>query len=529
MSEPLRIDYVSPLPPVRSGIADYSLDLLPALSERCDVRLIHLPGQAVDDSVAERWPLVPASETGSEGRLPVYHMGNNRYHEAILDLARERPGILTLHDIVLHHLTSELTLADGVPEPYREALARDHGWIGVAVGRARNWGEVGSAALFLLHAHRSLLRRQRGVLVHSEWAATLLREECAGLGVRAVPMGVPLSPAVEAGSGRDFRERYGLPLDRPLLGSFGFQTPIKRTSRVIEALARPELATAHLLVAGEVSGLDLEAEATEHGVRDRVHLAGFLPFEDFEAGIAACDLCLNLRYPTAGETSASLLRVLAVGRPVIVSEFAQFAEMPDEIAVKVPLGEEEVTTLARTVGELLAEPERLEEMGRAAREHVRTEHDPEKAAEAVVAGCLALREREPAPETQHTVPPPTTLSWRRLPGRIEIEGAELPWVEGERRRLRVKLTNDSFASWLASENNPGGVVVEFQWRRREDAEPLYTTWFQLPADLHPGENRTFEVETRRPLDAGSLVLEPHLKGGAGLRALNGPVWECSFE
>ena len=47
----IRLDYVSPLPPVRSGIADYSVDLLPHLAERADVRLIRLPGQPVAPEV----------------------------------------------------------------------------------------------------------------------------------------------------------------------------------------------------------------------------------------------------------------------------------------------------------------------------------------------------------------------------------------------------------------------------------------------------------------------------------------------
>ena len=72
---------------------------------------------------------------------------------------------------------------------------------------------------------------------------------------------------------------------------------------------------------------------------------GFLDYRDFEAAIGACDLCTNLRYPTAGETSASLLRVLALGRPVVVSDYAQMAELPDEVVVKAPLGEDEVEAL----------------------------------------------------------------------------------------------------------------------------------------------------------------------------------------
>src|SRR5690606_7979774 len=147
---------------------------------------------------------------------------------------------------------------------------------------------------------------------HSAWAAAELAEEDPELAVRAVPMGIPLPPAADEAAGRAFRERLGGPPGAPLLGSFGFQTPIKRTEAVIRALAAPGLETVHLVVAGELSPyVFYEREAREAGVAERVHLTGFLPYAELEAAIAASDLALNLRYPTAGETSASLLRVLA--------------------------------------------------------------------------------------------------------------------------------------------------------------------------------------------------------------------------
>ena len=194
--------------------------------------------------------------------------------------------------------------------------------------------------MFSLAGHRTLLRRQRGVLVHNRWAADRVVEECGDLAIRVMPMGVPLPPRPDPAARRAFRERLGVAAETPLLGSFGFQTPIKRTLVAVRALARPELAGAHLVVAGEVSPiLDLEGEAAAAGVADRLHVTGFLDPDEFQAAIAACDLCLNLRYPTAGETSASLLRVLAQGRPAVVSDYAQFRELPDEVTVKVPLGE----------------------------------------------------------------------------------------------------------------------------------------------------------------------------------------------
>jgi glycosyltransferase involved in cell wall biosynthesis len=515
---------------VRSGIADYSVDLLPHLAQRADVRLIHLPGQPVAPEIAQAWPLAPASETGKDGRLPLYQMGNNRYHEGVMDLALAIPGVLTLHDVVLHHLLLDVTLGRGEFYSYKERLTCDHGWIGEAAALAKRWNAYGDAPVFSLPAHRDLLRRQRGVLVHSEWAAALVREEDPAIRVRAIAMGVPLPPAADLEAGRLLRRRFGLPEDRPVLGSFGFQTPIKRTDVAIRALAHPGLEHTHLLIVGEASkGLDLEGEARRAGVADRVHVLGFLPFEDFGAAIAAVDLCLNLRYPTAGETSASLLRVLAAGRPAIVSDYAQFADLPREVVIRVPLGgEEEPGELAGLLRGLLASPERLRAMGEAAREHVRVRHDPARSAEAVVEACREWRELPPPGAARPEVPRPSSLAWGKLDGDLEVEGADLPWPEGERRRLRIRLRNRGFARWVAGEKGPGGVAVVVKLFTDEELTDNLLDdkpWLPLPRDLEPGEEIEMETEVRRPPGYAHLWIEPHLFGGLGLSKIGGPRWE----
>ena len=185
-----------------------------------------------------------------------------------------------------------------------------------------------------------------------------------------------------------------------MLGSFGFQTPMKRTHVAIAALAGRELGDVHLLVAGEVSPTRLESLAREPASPTRARHR--LPRRAaLEAAIAAADLCLNLRYPTAGETSASLLRLLAVGRPAVVSDYAQFADLPATASSQVPVGDGEDRGDRRDRGARAARRTRSawQRWAGRAREHVRREHDPARAAARSSPRATSWRaaRREPAP------------------------------------------------------------------------------------------------------------------------------------
>ena len=531
----LHLDFLSPLPPVRSGISDYSVELLPHLRQRCDVRVVQLPDQPLDPDIEARFAPVPFARLGEGGRLPLYQMGNNRYHEGVREAALRLPGVLTLHDVVLHHLLLDQTIGHGQWEPYAAELRRDHGWVGAAVAGGARWGLHGQAAQFALFANRSLLRRQRGVVVHSDWAAGTLAEQDPELRVRVVPMAIPLPPAADAAAGRAFRARHGLPAG-PLLGSFGFQTPIKRTATAVRALARPELRDAHLLIVGEVApALELDREAAELGVAERVHVFGYLPFVEFTAAIAACDLCLNLRYPSAGETSASLLRVLAMGRPCVVSDYAQFAELPDAIVARVPLGDRdgvgEVAAFATIAAALLADPARRAAMGESARQHVRRENDPDHAAGRLLEVCAELATAAPLPERDLTVPPSSSLVASQLAARLEVSGAEAPWPAGERRRLRLRLRNTGAARLLSAAHRDGGVAIQVSLLDGRGRDLLAgRPWLPVTRDLDPGASFDSELVVRRPPGGARLRVEPRVTGRDGLEVdwEGGAAWDSAL-
>ena len=111
----MKVAYYSPMPPSRSGIADYSALLLPELEKRIDV-VVARPG---------RFRKPPAAD------VALYHVGNDaEAHGWIVEALRARPGVVVLHDFVLHHLVVGLTFSRGDAAGYLAAMERDHGLVG---------------------------------------------------------------------------------------------------------------------------------------------------------------------------------------------------------------------------------------------------------------------------------------------------------------------------------------------------------------------------------------------------------------
>ena len=107
----MKVAYYSPLPPERSGIADYSALLLPVL------------GRLVDVEVVRRGRTRPVAAD-----VALYHIGNDpEAHGWIVDALCRRPGVVVLHDFVLHHLVAGLTLGRKDGRAYLAALERDAG------------------------------------------------------------------------------------------------------------------------------------------------------------------------------------------------------------------------------------------------------------------------------------------------------------------------------------------------------------------------------------------------------------------
>lgn len=352
----MRVALVSPMPPSRSGIADYSAALAAALGELVDLKVIAEAPQRWDPRAFD---------------VILYQLGNNPWHAFAYRMALEHPGVVVMHEANLHHLVADLTIRRGDWEGYLRELEYEAGPEAAAYGRRVRAREVGPDydGVPML---RRVLEASRAVVVHSRFVADKIRQAGFRGPVARIPHGAWLPEADRM----RYRTRLGLDETTPLVGIFGFLKPYKRIPECLRALARLvrlEPRVRMILVGEPHPDLPLPPLIRRLGLSEHVRVLGFMPVEDFTGYLAACDIVLNLRYPTVGETSGSLLRALGLGKAVLVSELGAFAELPDEICVKVPveLGEEDL--IFEYLNLLVARPEVARALGARARAWVEKE------------------------------------------------------------------------------------------------------------------------------------------------------------
>ena len=360
----MKVAYYSPLPPSRSGIADYSALLLPALEERLDL-VIARPG---------RFRRAPKAD------VALYHVGNDaEAHGWIVDALRRRPGIVVLHEFVLHHLVVGLTFARGDAAGYLAAMEREAGLVGRLLGYA-----VLDNKLPPLWETRpedfplagEVLDRATGLIVHSRYVERRAREAGYGGPIRRIPHPAWPVPAIEPAAVEG----------GPVFGCFGHLNEAKRVPELLKAFdalraRRPE---ATLLLVGGASSRLQRLE-----LPDGVHREEYVPEERLWALMAACDAVVGLRSPTMGETSGTTIRALALGKPLVVSDVGWFAELPHDVAFKVPVDEREVDRITAALEALSGEQVRST-MSAAALGLVEREHRLDKVAEQYAAAVEEL-------------------------------------------------------------------------------------------------------------------------------------------
>ena len=352
----MRVAYFSPLPPSRSGIADYSEALIESLKPLAEVEAFSGKDQAFDPSRFD---------------LALYHLGNNVHHDFVYETALRHPGVVVLHESNLHHLIAAVTIKRGDWDGYVRECEYEGGAAAREFAERVRKLETGPDYEGVAMTRR-LLERARGVVVHSRFMLEETRRAGYAGPVAVIPHGAWIPPADR----HAYRHKLGLDEITPLVGIFGYLKPYKRIAESLRAFRRLlRLApNVKMILVGEPhADFPVEAMIRSMGLSASVRILGFAPIDEFVGYLGACDVVLNLRYPTVGESSGTLLRALGLGKAVLVSDVGSFQEFPDDVCLKVPVGAGEEDLIFEYLNLLVSRPEVARALGERARDHVARE------------------------------------------------------------------------------------------------------------------------------------------------------------
>lgn len=384
----MKIAYFSPLNPLKSGISDYSEELLPHLARHVELELFVDGFTPSNERMRELFPVHDYAASPSRLRLLdefdalVYHMGNDhRYHAGILRVMRERPGIVVLHDFALQDFFLGLSRERGDARVYLDEVAACHG---VEAHReaeealARGGAPAALAAPTEFPLNERIIAEAEGVVVHSEWCRSRIARRAPGLPVAHVPMPVVFEED-EPGATHTPSREGGV---RTSIANFGLVTPGKGIEMALSALAELKAThDFHYTLVGETNAyFDVRELVRRYRMEDRVTITERVALAEFERQIRSTDIALNIRERTVGETSASLCRVMAAGVAAIVSNVGWYSELPDSVVVKIDDDEHAERMLAAFLARLIEDLPLRERIGANARAYVRANHRVENSA-----------------------------------------------------------------------------------------------------------------------------------------------------
>jgi glycosyltransferase involved in cell wall biosynthesis len=335
-----KLALITPWPDERTGIADYAYDLALGIA-KADIE-VHVFTDSLDR------PAVPTNIcVQSLNKFPgssdfdhvVYQMGNcSDFHAEMLPILFEYPGIVHLHDLTLHHLIAFFLYRDEV-EDYYNVLKY---WYGPEVMRTvRSHNELGKSGFWdtdkvtTVPFFDPVLQHAHGCIVHSNYALNTIKDRFPSLKTCSIPQVYrDMVPNSSRQRGKTIQ-----------VGVFGIVQLHKHVDVVMEAVADciEQGLQIHLNIGGALDrGCEHLLEiANALGIQNAFTYHGRLSSDRFIDLMRQMDMCVSLRYPTMGETSAVVSRAIQLGLPTIVNHIGWYAELPDCVK-KISTGREKM-------------------------------------------------------------------------------------------------------------------------------------------------------------------------------------------
>lgn len=388
----MKLRWFSPLPPSRSGIADYTADVLPALGARCELEA-WTDARTWDNRLNRSARIRSFSpddldfRTVNDVDCNIYNLGNNGlFHQGIWEVARQAPGLVILHDTRLHHLFGHIYReSTGDRDGYMRQMLRYYGPASMNDAEQFWDGRLATEIMATRYPLTELaIENALGIVAHTRTSFDAL------CNITEKP--VFLLPLAYAGKRHRPRRDREPPYTIILFGHLG------PTRRVLEFLAAFAKSGVRNMFRIEICGQLWDSALVSRTVRSldlerQVDLRGFLSTNELNDAFYRADLAVNLRYPDMGEASLSQLQLWDASLPTLVTNIGWYSEQPPEVVRHIAPDAEEEDLIA-ALRDYVKNPRAYREMGERARARLLSAHSPERYADAildVIKQCLENR------------------------------------------------------------------------------------------------------------------------------------------
>jgi len=378
-----KLAFVSPLPPERSGISDYSAELLPELDKYYDIEIISAQSVISDPYIKANYPIRTVDwfrENSTRYDRVLYQFGNSPYHQHMFRLLEEIPGVVVSHDFYLSSLIEYMDSQKIEDMSFVRELYYSHGYKAMQEGILDP-----KEARKEYPCNLRVLQNALGVIVHSNHFL-MLNSSWYGLSDGAQYAKIPLLRNSIISNHLSVNDKFDVYKDDFVICTFGFLDHTKLNDRLLDAWLASKFAkdkNCKLIFVGENPGgsygQKLKTKIQKSQLRDRIQITGWIDINTYRQYLGCADMAVQLRALSRGETSASVLDCMNYGIPTIVNANGSMTDLPDDGVWKLKdeFSDKELIAALET---LWKDKAKRDSLGKRAREIILTQHSPQECA-----------------------------------------------------------------------------------------------------------------------------------------------------
>ncbi len=372
----IKMLYASPFVPMKSGISDYSAILVSELARKADITLYIDNYKLKDQKFKEEFDVLRYGVDTiyfHEYKYLVYNIGNNPYyHSYIYETCLKYPGVVILHDVILYYLTVGYYQSKGKLYSKIYEMEGIEGVLKVKEALKSGINDLlrKKSLAHILPLNQELLHSQNKFIVHSEFAYQIVKKHTDN--VKKINMIPQVHDNFRLIEKMDLFKKFHISEDVFVIASFGIIAETKRNDEICRAVLNIHKELNRKICYVMVGEGDYVNQFVDHRI---IYKTGFVSMNEFDSFIVHSDIVLNLRYPSMGETSAALIKVLQMGKACIINDEGWFGEIPDDCVIKI--GKENIQReLEAKLKEYIGDSNKRLDVAQKAKQYIEREYAP---------------------------------------------------------------------------------------------------------------------------------------------------------